>query len=322
MKQHSDLVIFQTKSGALELKGDYQHETIWATQAQMAQMFGVNPQAITKHIKNIYTEKELAKSSTCSKMEQVKLEGKRKIHRTIYTYNLDVMISVGYRINSNTGTKFRQWATKTLREHITKGFTVNRSRIKSNYQIFIKAVDDVKALLPHHLESAKPITELIKSFARTWLSLDAYDKSSLPSEGATKQNVEITTEELATQITTLKTSLLSKNQATHLFATERGNNLIEGIVGNVFQSFNNRDVYPTIELKAAHLLYFIVKNHPFIDGNKRSGALAFIWFLNKAGILDIQKLSPEAITAITLLVAESQSSEKDRVIGLIVMLLS
>lgn len=316
MKQHSDLVIFQTKSGALELKGDYQHETIWATQAQISQIFSIDRTVATRHINNILQAKEINEKSNVQKMHFAHSD------KPISMYSLDIILAVGYRANSSKAIQFRQWATKTLREHITKGFTINRSRVKSNYQIFIKAVDDVKALLPHHLESAKPITELIKSFARTWLSLDAYDKSSLPSEGATKQNVEITTEELSTQITTLKTSLLSKNQATHLFATERGNNLIEGIVGNVFQSINNRDVYPTIELKAAHLLYFIVKNHPFIDGNKRSGALAFIWFLNKAGILDIQKLSPEAITAITLLVAESQSSEKDRVIGLIVMLLS
>ncbi len=316
MKQHSDLVIFQTKSGALELKGDYQHETIWATQAQISQIFSIDRTVATRHINNILHAEEVDEKSNVQKMHFAHSD------KPISMYSLDIILAVGYRANSSKAIQFRQWATKTLREHITKGFTINRSRVKSNYQIFIKAVDDVKALLPHHLESAKPITELIKSFARTWLSLDAYDKSSLPSEGATKQNVEITTEELSTQITTLKTSLLSKNQATHLFATERGNNLIEGIVGNVFQSFNNRDVYPTIELKAAHLLYFIVKNHPFIDGNKRSGALAFIWFLNKAGILDIQKLSPEAITAITLLVAESQSSEKDRVIGLIVMLLS
>lgn len=171
------------------------------------------------------------------------------------------------------------------------------------------------------MEDSSNIAELIKSFAFTWLSLDAYDRSLFPSIGATKKEVGITAEELIGSIHELKSALTKQKSAGDLFAIERGTGLIEGIVGNVFQSFANEDVYPSIELKAANLLYFIVKNHPFADGNKRCGAFAFVWLLNKAKILDTNKLTPEAITAITLLVAESLSSEKDRVIGLIVMLL-
>lgn len=321
MKKVSELVIYQTKAGALELRGDFSHQTIWATQAQMAHIFGVNPQAITKHIKNIYSDRELEKVSTCSKMEQVQVEGKRRVKRKVDFYNLDLIISVGYRINSLMGTKFRQWATKTLRHYITEGFSLNRSRIKRNYEVFIKAVDDIRSLLPANMADTSNIAELIKRYAVTWLSLDAYDKARFPSKGVTLKQVNLTAAELKRDIVALKNELLKKKQATELFAIEREQNVVEGIVGNVFQSFGGEDVYPSIELKAAHLLYFVVKNHPFTDGNKRSGAFAFIWFLHKANLLDVKRLSPQAVTAITLLTAESKPRDKEKVIGLILMLL-
>ncbi|HOX60606.1 MAG TPA: RhuM family protein [Candidatus Magasanikbacteria bacterium] len=142
------VIVYQRKTGAIELRGDARRETLWANRMQMAKMFGVNPQAISKHVQNIYHEKELLRSATSSKMELVQNESGRQVHRTVDIYNLDVLIAVGYRINSVVGTKFRQWATKTLREHITKGYTINRSRIKNNYNEFMRAVDNIKALLP------------------------------------------------------------------------------------------------------------------------------------------------------------------------------
>ncbi len=146
-----ELVFFTTKDGQVKLRGDFDRETIWATQADMAQMFGVNSQAITKHIKNIYNDAELDELATCSKIEQVQTEGNRTVRRTVLYYNLDVMIAVGYRINSVTGTQFRQWATKTLRDHITKGFTINPKQIKHNHEAFVLAVEKVrKSLFIHH----------------------------------------------------------------------------------------------------------------------------------------------------------------------------
>ncbi|MCK5027633.1 MAG: virulence protein RhuM/Fic/DOC family protein, partial [Candidatus Pacebacteria bacterium] len=284
-KKDKNVVIYQAKNGAIELRGDISHDTIWATQAQMAKMFGVNSPAITKHIKNIYKEKELFQNSTCSKMEQVRMEGKREVKRTVEIYNLEVLIAVGYRINSVVGTKFRQWATKTLREHITKGYTVNRKQIGKNYDEFMKAVEDIQLLLPEHVTlDPKNILELIKEFAGTWVSLDAYDKDELVVRGASKKRVKITSAELLDVIDDLKKVLMKKGEATDMFAAERAHGSVEGIVGNVVQSFGGRSVYPTIEEKAAHLLYFMVKNHPFTDGNKRSGAFAFVWFLRKAGV--------------------------------------
>jgi prophage maintenance system killer protein len=317
-----EVIIYQAKNGAIELRGDFSRETIWATQAQMAEVFGVNSQAVTKHLKNIYKEGELSKKATCSKMEQVQKEGKRSIRRSVELYNLDAIISVGYRINSKMGTSFRKWDTTVLREHITDGFTINRKRIGANYGQFLKAVDEIKHFLPEGVAvDTGDVVELVQMFATTWLSLDAYDRSDFPASGATRRQVLFTAEELAAALMDLKRALMEKKEASDLFGAERARDSVVGIVGNVFQSFGGKDVYPTVEEKAAHLLYFVVKNHPFTDGNKRSGAFAFIWFLRSAKLLDPTRLTPEALTALTLLVAESKASEKDRVVGLVLLLL-
>lgn len=318
-----EVVIYQAKSGAIELRGDFGKETVWANRMQMAEMFEVNPQAISKHIQNIYKEAELSREATSSKMELVQNESGRQVRREVDIYNLDVLIAVGYRINSVVGTKFRQWATKTLRAHIVDGYTINKARIVKNYDAFMKTVADVKALLPKGtVMDTESILELVTLFADTWLSLDAYDKDVLPVKGATKRSVKVTAEMFAKDLATLKESLVAKDEATDLFATERERGSLAGIVGNIMQAFGGKDVYSTVEEKAAHLLYFVIKNHPFLDGNKRSGAYAFVWFLAKAKVLDTARMTPPALTAITLLVAESEPSHKDKMIGLILTMLA
>ena len=322
MSKKNNIVVYQAKNGAIKLRGDTTQETLWATRMQMADMFGVNPQAISKHIQNIFKDGELKKSATSSKMELVQTEAGRKVKRKVDFYNLDILISVGYRISSKTGTKFRQWATKTLRSHIVEGYTINPSQIGKNYQAFLQAVNDTKKILPAEtLLNASEALDLVKIFASTWFSLDAYDKSSLPKSGVGKKQIDLTAEELAKALAELKASLIKKKEATGLFGQERPKNSLAGIVGNVFQSFGGKDLYPTLEEKAVHLLYFIIKNHPFTDGNKRSGAFAFVWFLRKAGMLDTSRLSPEALTALTLLIAESAPREKERMVGLVLLLL-
>jgi prophage maintenance system killer protein len=323
MKKEQTMIIYQAKTGAIELRGDFTRETLWANRMQMAEMFGVNPQAISKHIQNIYKEKELERKSTSSKMELVQSESGRKVRRQVDIYNLDILISVGYRISSKTGTKFRQWATKRLRSHIVDGYTINKKRLAKNYNAFLKAVEEVKALLPSGgVVDAVNAMELVKMFASTWLSLDAYDKSNLPKTGATKKQVEFTAEEIQEALQKLKHELMTKGEATDLFGSERGGQSVAGIVGNIFQTFGGEDVYPTVEEKAAHLLYFMVKNHPYADGNKRSGAFAFIWFLKQAGILNPARLTSEALTALTLFVAESSPKDKDKMTGLVLLLLN
>ncbi|MEK7577514.1 MAG: virulence protein RhuM/Fic/DOC family protein [Patescibacteria group bacterium] len=318
----NEVVIYQAPSGAIELRGDARKETIWATQAQIAKAFAVDVRTINEHIKNIYTSDELKESSTIRKFRIVQKEGKRTIDREVHHYNLDMILSVGYRVNSKRATQFRVWATKTLKEYITKGYAINRRRIAKNYTAFMKSVTDIQALLPEHVDlDPKNVLELIKEFASTWVSLDAYDKQSFTVIGATKKSITLTGEELAAAISKLRSVLMRKGEATELFAAEKQRGSIEGIVGNVMQSFGGNDVYETIEEKAAHLLYFIVKNHVFTDGNKRSGAFAFIWFLRKVKATGDRNINPTSLTTLTLLVAESDPKNKDKVIGLILLLL-
>ncbi len=317
-----EVVIYQAKDGAIELKGDFERETVWASRMQMAEMFGVNPQAISKHLNNIYKERELSREATSSKMELVQSESARTVKRQVDIYNLEVLIAVGYRISSITGTKFRQWATKTLKEHITKGYTINRKQIAQNYDSFMKSVADVQALLPEHMAlDPKTVLELIKEFASTWVSLDAYDKDALTPVGSTKKSIKLSGEELMEAIMNLRAELIRKGEATDIFARERSIGSIEGIVGNVMQSFGGKSVYSTAEEKAAHLLYFVVKNHPFVDGNKRSGAFAFIWFLRKTKIKTMRNINPSALTALTLLIAESHPNKKEQMTALVTQML-
>lgn len=307
----SNIVIYQARSGAIELKGDIGHETIWATQAQISDIFNIDRTAITKHIRNILRDREIDEKRNVQKMHIPNSD------KLVAFYSLDLILTVGYRVNSSRAIIFRQWATKVLHEHITKGFTINRNRISKNYQMFLKAVEDVKSLLPSTVSiDTGGVLELVKMFASTWLSLDAYDKSDLPITGFTKKQVQFSIQELTDALSKLKSEINSD-----IFGVERNAGSIEGIVGNVFQSFAGQDVYLSIEEKAANLLYFIVKDHPYMDGNKRSGAFAFIWFLKKAGLLNTLKMTPDALTALTLLVAESEPKNKDRMISIILQLL-
>ena len=321
-KIKNNLVIYQAKSGAIELKGDFEKETVWATQAQIARLFDVTPQNITLHLNNIFKDKELDAKTTCKESLQVQIEGNREVKRSIKFYNLDVIIATGYRISSITGTNFRIWATKTLREHITKGYTLNKKVILKNYDQFVKNISDIQALLPTHVVlDPKAILDLVKEYSTTWAKLDAYDRDILVKSGTTKKKIKLAGDELLQAIFELKKELIKKYEATDIFATERESGYIGGIVGNIMQSFAGNDVYGTLEEKAAHLLYFMVKNHPFVDGNKRSGAFAFIWFLRRNGVRGARNINPSGLTAITLLIAESDPKHKDKMVALVVELL-
>jgi len=328
MKKEIDnkkLAIYQAKDGAIEFRGDLENETIWGTQKQIANLFNIDRSVVSRHINNIFKDKELNKKVVCAYFAHTTkhgaIKGKTQIQQVEF-YNLDIVLAVGYRTNSAKAIEFRQWATKTLKEHITKGYTINPKIITKHYQEFLSAVEKVQKLLPKEsIIPAKNILELIKIFANTWVSLESYDKDEFPQKGFTKKKVVLTAEELYEAVTQFKKTLIKKGQATELFAQEKCVKALEGILGNVLQSVFGKEVYPTVEEKATHLLYFVVKNHPFNDGNKRTGAFAFIWFLQKTGIKFENKINPEALTAITLLVAESNPKDKDRITGLILLLL-
>ncbi|HMO77786.1 MAG TPA: virulence protein RhuM/Fic/DOC family protein [Candidatus Paceibacterota bacterium] len=311
-----EVVIYQAPNGAIELRGDFDSENIWATQAQIVSLFGVGQSVVSRHINNIFKDGEVAQKSNMQKMHIANSD------KPVTLYSLDVMLSVGYRTNSKIAIEFRKWATKTLREHITRGYTINRKQIAKNYDAFMKVVADVQALLPEHVAlDPKQVLELIKEFASTWVSLDAYDKEELKPVGKTKRSVKLSAAELQLAIADLRMTLMKKGEATELFAQERASGSIEGIVGNVMQSFGGQALYKTAEEKAAHLLYFMVKNHPFSDGNKRSGAFAFVWFLRKAKIKGARNINPASLTALTLLVAESDPARKGQMTALITQML-
>ncbi len=316
-----NLAIYQAKNGAIELKTDSSSETIWATQKQISQIFEVTPQNITIHLKQIFSDGELVEKSTCKGSLQVQKEGNREVKRQVKEYNLDAIIAVGYRVNSVLGTKFRIWATKTLKQHITQGYTINKNRIEQNYQAFMCAVENIKSLAKNKVDS-DDVLELVKSFANTWFNLEAFDEGKLPQDGTDKTQIEVEAKSLYLAVEVFKNDLMAKKQATILFAQEKKKDSLAGIFANVFQSIFGEDAYPSVEEKAAHLLYFIVKNHPFNDGNKRTGAFSFVWFLQKSGFDYQAIITPQTLTTLTLLIAISAPSEKDKLIGLVLLLLS
>ncbi len=313
------LAIYQAKNGAIELCQDFNKETFWASLDQISSLFGRDKSVISRHIKNVFQNKELVESSVVAKNATTAKDG--KTYNVVF-YNLDMILSVGYRVNSRVATQFRIWATKILRQHITKGYTINPDVVKNNYQQFLEAINNIKKLVPtdSNIDSAS-ILELVTAFANTWLSLDAYDKDSLTTSGKTKKQVILTAEQLSKFLGEFKKELVKKGEATDIFGIEIRKGAVSGIIGNVMQSFGGKALYLSAEEKAAHLLYFIVKNHPFIDGNKRSGAFAFVWFLKKAGLLERSKITPPALTALTLFIAESDPKNKERMIKIVLQLL-
>ncbi len=312
------LAIYQTKSGSIELRQDFSRETFWASLDQISGLFGRDKSVISRHIKNIFKDGELKESSVVAKNATTARDG--KVYE-VFFYNLDMILSVGYRVNSKIATQFRIWATKILKQHITKGFTINQNKINKNRQEFLKAVEDIKLLTKNNQNvQTEDVLELIKSFSYTWFSLDKYDKNSFPKTG-TKKKINITSKDLYQGLSKLKRELIDRGEASELFSQEKTPGNLEGIVGNVFQAVFGREVYKTVEEKAAHLLYFIIKNHPFNDGNKRSGAFAFIWFLNKAKFNFKDRINPGSLATLTILIAESNPKDKDKVIGIILLIL-
>ncbi len=313
-----EILIYQSKNGKIEFHGDLKKDTVWGNLNQISVLFGRDKSVISRHIKTIFKSMELKENSVVAKIATTATDGKN--YQVSY-YNLDMILSIGYRVDSKQATQFRIWATKTLKQHLLEGYTINKKQLVKNYQKFQNTLKEIQTLLPENKSiPTKEVLDLINVFARAWFSLEAYDKENFPDKGWTKKQVSFTAEELSKDLKTLKQELISKKQATDLFGQEKIKNSVNGIVGNIFQSFGGQDLYSTIEEKSAHLLYFMVKNHPLIDGNKRSRAFSFIWFLRKAGKLPAS-LTPEALTALTLLVAESEPKNKKKMIGLILLLL-
>ena len=325
-----DITLYRTQDGSTNLEVRIDHETIWLTQKQMSDLFEKNTDTIGLHIRNIYKENELEEYSTTEESSVVQKEGNRSVTRNIRFYNLDVIISVGYRVKSSRGTQFRIWATNVLKNHIIKGYTLNEKRLQaqiSRLQELQNAVDIMGRILSQKTISgpeAEGLLKMISDYSLALRLLDQYDHQQLRLHGTTFHSPFTLTYELAVNaISQIATAL--DISPTGLFGREKDKGLASAI-GAIYQTFDKRDLYPSTEEKAAHLLYFIVKNHAFVDGNKRIAAFLFIWFLDANMLLyrddGTKRLADNALVALTLLIAESKPSEKDTLCKIIVNLIN
>jgi prophage maintenance system killer protein len=297
-------------------------ETVWLRQDQMAELFGRERSVITRHIGNIFKEGELDEKSNVQNMHIANSD------KPVKNYSLDVIISVGYRVKSQVGTRFRQWATKLLNTHLTQGYTLNQQRFEQNAQELeaaLKLIRKAAGSPDLMLNTGRGLVEIVSRYTQTFLWLQRYDEGLLNepegSPGGALQTILQASESLAQ----LKQNLIERGEATDLFAKPRGDGL-DALLGNLDQSVFGQPAYPTIQSKAAHLLYFVVKNHPFVDGNKRSGAFLFVDFLHRNNHL-INKhghaiINDTGLAALTLLVAESDPKQKETLIRLIMNMLS
>lgn len=328
MNTNSDLMVYQTDSGALEVRFDGTHDTVWLSQAQMAELFESSTDNISLHLKNIYLEQELSEQATTEDYSVVRQEGTRQVKRNLKHYNLDAIISVGYRVSSKRAVLFRQWATRTLREHLTQGFTVNQARLAQNAKAFEAALELVqKAAASPELSSdmGRGLVDVLARYAQTFLLLQQYDEGLLDEPTAQSGGVLASIDDVRASLARLKADLIRRGEATELFALERGDGLA-ALLGNLEQSVFGAAAYPSVESKAAHLLYFVVKNHPFTDGNKRSGAFLFVDFLNKnrrlLGADGAPIINDVGLAALTLLIAESAAEQKEVMIKLVMNMLA
>jgi len=322
MDNGKQIEIYQTESGDIRVDVQFERETVWLAQAQMAELFGRDVSVISRHIRNAMDEGEVSEKSNLQKMQIANSD------RPVSFYDLDVVISVGYRVKSQQGVQFRRWATARLREHLTHGWTLSRQRMASNARELEAALQLIQktARSPElNTDSGRGLVEIVSRYAQTFLLLQHYDEGLLSEPKTEAGGVLQTVDEARTALANLKVELMGRGEATELFALEREAGLAS-LLGNLDQSVFGEPAYPTVEAKAAHLLYFVIKNHPFADGNKRSGAFLFVDFLNRNGRLLNRQGEPVindiGLAALTLLVAESSPDNKETMIKLVMNMLA
>jgi prophage maintenance system killer protein len=308
----NEIVLFENQDVKLEV--NMKDETVWLSQQQMALLFNSSRTNIIEHINNIYSEEELDKVSTCQNFRQVQKEGKRNIARNIPFYNLDMIISVGYRVKSKNGIVFRKWANKIIKDYLIKGYAVNNKRLEY-LEKTIKLLD-IAGRINSELSAneAQSIIKVINKYSNALNLLDKYDYKKVSKPKGTKNNKKITYEECINIINTLRF-----NNYSDLFALERNNGL-KGIIDDIYSTFDGSDLYSTVEEKAANMLYLVTKNHVFIDGNKRIAATLFIYFLNYYGLLYNKKgmvIDNNTLVAVTILIAQSDPKEKEVLVDLV-----
>lgn len=326
MDLNNQIIIYQTEDGQTQIDVRMENETVWLTQAQMAELFEKTPQNITMHIGNAYKEGELEKESTCKEYLQVQQEGKRKVSRMVKYYDLDVIISVGYRVKSKRGTAFRIWARKVLKQYLVKGYAVNERLRKEQ----IGELRQLVGMLGRTIQSqpllsndeTNALFEVVTDYAYALDTLDNYDYERLTINKTTKEEPFHATYENAMEAID---GLREKFGGSVLFGNEKDDSF-KSSIGQIYQTFGGEELYPSVEEKAAMLLYLVTKNHSFSDGNKRIAATLFLWFLNNNHILyhpdGSKRIADSTLVALTLMIAESRTEEKDVMVKVVVNLIN
>lgn len=323
---NNSIEIYRSQDGSIQLKVKLENDTVWLTQSQMAELFGVDRTSIVRHIRNIYKSEELDQNSTCAKNAQVRTEGHRSILREIPYYNLDMIISVGYRVNSKNATSFRRWATSVLKQYIIKGYAINQQIKLDRYN----ELKDVVRLMSRTVGLQEKVTSeeygglfnVISDYVYALDTLDHYDYQSLSIQKTTKiEPFRATYDNAMEAINALK----EKFGGSQWFANEKDDSF-KSSIGQIYQTFGGEDLYPSVEEKAAMLLYLVVKNHSFSDGNKRIAAMLFLWFLNNNHVLYAEdghkRIADNTLVALTLMIAESRTEEKDVMVKVVVNLIN
>ncbi len=317
----SEIVIYE--DGKIELKVGFENETVWLSQKQIVALFEKDQSVISRHINNIIKDEEVDAKSNMQKMHIANSD------KPVTFYSLDIVLSVGYRTSSSKAIKFRKWATQVLKEYLIKGYALNKDKIK---QRKLHELEQTMQLIRQSVQNnaidsdeAKGFVEIVSSYAKSWALLQAYDDQSLENITQTKASKFILDyDEAKAAIVELKSALIAKGEATELFGQEKAGEL-KGNLQNIYQSFAGEELLPSVEAKAANLLYYVIKGHPFTDGNKRIGAYLFVLFLHKNGILykpnGESKINDNALASIALLVAQSAPNQKEIIIKLVMNML-
>ena len=319
-----EIIIYKTSKNEVDLKVRFENETVWLTQAEIAELFGKDRTVITKHIKNIFADKEINLKSNVQKMHIANSD------KPVEFYSLDVILAVGYRTNSARAIHFRKWATSVLKKYLLQGYTINEKRLLEAREKF----NELQTVISFLREKSKKellngqageILNLLSDYSKTLTILEQYDKGQLKESKGGKTKFVLKYDDCLKIIAELKKELVMKKEASDLFGNERDGSF-EGIIKGLYQSFGGKELYSSIEDKASHLLYFIIKDHPFSDGNKRSAAFLFVYFLDKTDFLfkknGERKINDNALVALALLVAESDPKEKDVMVKIIKNLIS
>ena len=326
MEQNNKIVIYQTADGQTQIDVRMENETVWLTQAQMADLFQTDRTSIVRHVNNIYKSEELEREATCAKIAQVQIEGKRKVNRNIPYFNLDMIISVGYRVNSKRGTQFRIWANKVLKDYLIKGYAINNRLSVQKYEELSQLVHLLGRTINNEKEmidsDTRELVNVVTDYTYALDTLDRYDYQQLTIEYTTiEESFRATYNSAMETIATLK----DKFGGSSLFGSEKDGSF-KSSIGQIYQTFDGTELYPSVEEKAAMLLYLVVKNHSFVDGNKRIAATLFLWFMQNNGILynpnGTKRISDGTLVALTLMIAESRSDEKDIILKVIVNLIN